>query len=713
MADAIEIIIHAKDEASKVIGGVRSALGGLGSGLQSAGMVAGGALLGIGAAAVGGFGVAMGAAINMNASLEQSTMQFTTLMGDADTAAEHVANLFEFGAKTPFETEPIIAASKHLQIFGGEALNSMENLTLIGDSAAAVGAPIDEVSFWVGRLYSNLQAGQPFGEAAARLQELGIMAPETKTQLEEMQKAGASGTEVFGAFQERMGSFAGAMDMQSRSWTGMMSTLSDTFSMAAANALGPFFDLAEEGLGALLGWLNSPGIQNGIASIAAGLTTVAGVIHSFIANLQEGMSPLDAFIEAIWDIAPQSVLDGLVNFRDNILPGLTTAFHNIVDPIVSWVQNNIQLKDVLIGLGIAILSAVVPAVVSLALSMAPILLAVGAVIAVVALLRNAWENNWGGIQEKTAAAIDFVRNLIQTALAAIQAFWAEHGAAIMVAVQQAWTFIQTTIQTAIVIISTIVQTVLAAIQTFWQEHGAAILATATQFWNLIKGLIDGVITQIKLIIDVFRLAFEGDWEALGAKIFEIWENAWTTVVNFLSGLWGMILPWLAGLWESIKGWFTRTDWAGLGRQIIQGIINGVRAMGDALGGVLQGIVDAAISRIKALLGISSPSRLMAYYGRMTGAGLVDGIGSQIPAVRDAIGNLLSAADVGNVAVGLSGGYQAGAAVGARGGAGVGQTTVVNIDARGAQRGVDRDLRSMVEEVLREYSVRADVRMRTG
>ena len=47
---------------------------------------------------------------------------------------------------------------------------------------------------------------------------------------------------------------------------------------------------------------------------------VIAVFESFINNLQEGMSVIDAFIEAIWDIAPQPVLDALVAFRDNILP---------------------------------------------------------------------------------------------------------------------------------------------------------------------------------------------------------------------------------------------------------------------------------------------------------------------------------------------------------------------------------------------------------
>jgi phage-related protein len=267
-----------------------------------------------------------------------------------------------------------------------------------------------------------------------------------------------------------------------------------------------------------------------------------------------------------------------------------------------------------------------------------------------------------------------------------------------------WQTIQTAISTVITTVQTIITTAFAAIQAFWQAHGAAILATATQFWNLIKGLIDGVVNQIKLIVDAFRLAFEGDWYAFGQKLFEIWENAWNTVVNFLSGLWDMVLPWLSSLWNSVKGWFTGTDWASLGRSIVQGIINGLRAMGGALSSALQGIVDAAIQRIKAMLGIASPSKVTTHYGKMIGQGLIDGMLSKVGAVGDAAGQMFGAAGRGGVSVGFVGGSATG---------GGGRTTVVNIDARGAARGVDRDLRAMVEDVLRQYGTQADMRLRTS
>ena len=459
MSDTIEVIILAKDQVSKTIGGIRSSLGGLGSAFAPIRAVGTAAFLGIGAAAIGGFGVAMGAAIDMNSSLEQSTMQFTTLMGDADLAAEHVANLFEFGAKTPFETGPIIAASKHFQIFGGDALNTMENLTLVGDAAAAVGAPIDEVGFWVGRLYSSLQAGQPFGEAAMRLQELGIMTPQVRTAMEEMQAAGEDGTAIWGTYQGALGSFTGAMEMQSQSWTGLTSTIKDQLSMLAADTLKPFFELLKTGLSSLATWLASPEVQAGIQRLAEGLKTLIVSVTEFVTN-------------------------SIIPFVQEHGPAIKAA-----------------LIAIAVALGGLLIVGAISAAITIALN--PIVLIFAAIGAAAALLKTAWDNNWGGIQEKTRAVIDFLRPFIEGAIAAIKAN---------------------------------IEAFLTGVKAFWDAHGEAIVDTAKKAWELIKGLIEGVIKHIKLIIDAFRLAFEGDWEGLGKKIFEIWKNAWDTVVNFLRGL---------------------------------------------------------------------------------------------------------------------------------------------------------------------------------
>lgn len=513
MADTIEVVILAKDQVSKTIGGIRSSLGGLGSAFEPIRAVGTAAFLGVGAAAVGGFGMALGAAIDMNASLEQSTMQFTTLMGDADLAAEHVANLFEFGAKTPFETGPIIAASKHLQIFGGDALNTMDNLTLVGDAAAAVGAPIDEVGFWVGRLYSNLQAGQPFGEAAMRLQELGIMTPQVRTAMEEMQATGEDGTAIWGTYQEQLGSFTGAMDMQSQSWTGLMSTIKDNLSMAAAEGLKPFFDLAKEGLSSLATWLQSPEVQAGIQRLAEGFKTLIVSVTEFVTN--------------------------------SIIPFVK--------------EHGEALKNILAAIGIVIIASVIPAIVSLAISMAPIILVVAAVAAVVALLRAAWEQNLGGIQEKTAAVWGVIQPLLQTAwdwlqihvpaaLETLRAFWVDVvWPAIGGAIEFVWPIISAILDTLVNVIQTAVIPTVEDIYRFWVDTAWPAISEAlrTAWEDVIQPALEAlrafiIDTVLPAIQDFATKWTEEIWPAIQDALQAAWEN--------------VIKP----IWEALKVWLTVT-----------------------------------------------------------------------------------------------------------------------------------------------------------
>lgn len=229
------------------------------------------AMAGIGVAVMAGFGMAVKSSIDVNSQLETTNLQFETLMGDADLAREHVAGLFEFAERTPFETGPIIDASLKLQTFGGAALNTQENMTLLGDAAAATNAPIDELGFWVGRLYANLEAGQPFGEAAARLQELAVMSPQARAEMEALQASGASAQEVFAYFQGDLEKFTGAMDKQAGTWSGMTSTIADQLHLLVADALKPFFETGKEGMAKLIKALSSPEVKQAIEGIGRSL----------------------------------------------------------------------------------------------------------------------------------------------------------------------------------------------------------------------------------------------------------------------------------------------------------------------------------------------------------------------------------------------------------------------------------------------------------
>lgn len=210
---------------------------------------------------------AKAAIIGTNAELETSKLQFETLTGSAMRANTIVEDLFEFAKKTPFETGPIIQASRMLQTFGGDALNTKENLQSIGNAAAAVSAPINELGFWIGRLYSSVQAGRPFGEAAMRLQELAVLSPKARNEMEALQKSGGSATEVWKVLQTELGRFTGAMDKQSKTWTGVISTFSDSINLGAAKMFQPLFESMRDAIGDINGLLDSGTFTNFVTLI--------------------------------------------------------------------------------------------------------------------------------------------------------------------------------------------------------------------------------------------------------------------------------------------------------------------------------------------------------------------------------------------------------------------------------------------------------------
>ena len=252
-------------------------------------------LLGAGAAA---YSTIKDAAIGMNSTLEKSTLQFTTLMGDSDRARAHVADLFEIAKKTPFETGPIIQASMALQVAGGAALNTKGHIIMLGDAAAATGAPIDELSRWTGRLYAALQGGKPFGEATENLRRLMVMSPQTSQKLEDMQKAGKSASEIFAVFTGDLGRFSGAMEKQAGTWEGVTSTFRDSVNLLAADAFKPLFVVVRDGIAAIDEFMSSPAAEQMAAWFKdelSGAIQTAGDAYRSFADYLKGDDSAQAF----------------------------------------------------------------------------------------------------------------------------------------------------------------------------------------------------------------------------------------------------------------------------------------------------------------------------------------------------------------------------------------------------------------------------------
>ena len=109
------------------------------------------------------------------------------------------------------------------------------------------------------------------------------------------------------------------------------------------------------------------------------------------------------------------------------------------------------------------------------------------------------------------------------------------------------------------------------------------------------------------------------------------SNGASALWNVISGIPGQILSALGNVGSLLYS---------AGRDVIQGLINGIKNMASALWEGIKNTVSGAVDGIKNFLGINSPSRVFKEIGVFTGQGLVLGLESQSDKVHDAFTNLV-------------------------------------------------------------------------
>ena len=79
---------------------------------------------------------------------------------------------------------------------------------------------------------------------------------------------------------------------------------------------------------------------------------------------------------------------------------------------------------------------------------------------------------------------------------------------------------------------------------------------------------------------------------------------------------------ISAIWDTIMN----TDWLSLGKNIIDGVIQGVKNAASSLIQVFKDLASSALDAVKDFFGIHSPSRVMRdQVGKMIPAGMAEGV----------------------------------------------------------------------------------------
>lgn len=541
--NTIEIVINAKDNASKVLGGV-------GKNIQDIGKIA-----------IGGFGALTAATAAVGVGIAKLALDaaplvnienaFAGIAESAGTGMDEMLRALQEGSGGMIANRDLMLSfNKAAQLvstdFATRLPDAMGSLSKV---AAATGQDLDflldSLVTGVGRLspmiLDNLgiqvdltAAQEEYAESIGKsVKDLTKQEQQTALMNQVMEKLTANTA----AMPDVAGSAAAGVAQMEATFTNLKDELGKAFLPALNTVLTTFSDLAARVMPIVTDFFMNV--------LAPAVETVIGAFSEFIGLILAGEEPITALVDVLANFLPEEVIVAIEDF--------VAGVKNIIDTVapyvqmaVDWIAQNIQLKDVLIALGIAIASVVVPALVSVMLTIAPIIATIAALIGAVALMRKVWEEDIGGIRtfltEAFAEISVWLSENIPIAIETARAFWED---TLKPALETVWAFIQDSIvpifEALVIWLGETIPVAVQALSDLWQN----VLKPALEIvWTFIQDSLFPLLTSlwelISVSLSVALTALAGIWE-------NVLKPALETVYNFIKDNINPVL-------ETMKGW---------------------------------------------------------------------------------------------------------------------------------------------------------------
>lgn len=173
---------------------------------------------------------------NVRGQFQKLEVAFNTMLGSADKADALMAQLVRTAAITPFDLEGVAQGAKQLLAYGMEAEKVNETLIRLGDIAAGLSMPLNDLVYLYGttmaqgRLYTQ-DLNQFTGRGIPMIEELAKVFGVAESKVKDLVEAGRVGfPEVQKVIENLTGEgskFGGLMEEQSKTITGQISNIED------------------------------------------------------------------------------------------------------------------------------------------------------------------------------------------------------------------------------------------------------------------------------------------------------------------------------------------------------------------------------------------------------------------------------------------------------------------------------------------------------
>ncbi|MEC3772187.1 phage tail protein [Bacillus velezensis] len=202
------------------------------------------------------------------------------------------------------------------------------------------------------------------------------------------------------------------------------------------------------------------------------------------------------------------------------------------------------------------------------------------------------------------------------------------------------TFFTSWLNTQKKIFSTVWNAIKTVVTTVWK----AVSSTAKSIWNGLKSFFSGMLNGTKSVFTSVWNAVKGFVTGLWKGLVSTAKSLFNSMKNAISGIMKSAKSTITSIWNGVMKFFRGINLWQIGKNIIQGLINGISGMAGALASKVKSMANAIPNGMKKLLGIHSPSRVMRdKVGYHVGTGMAAGIDKSQGKVKAAAAKAAKAA----------------------------------------------------------------------
>jgi len=487
------------------------------------------AFAGIVATIAAGAAAATGFAIKSASEMENLRINLDVMTGSAENGGKIFKDLYDFAAKTPFETGDLAKATQTMLGFGIPSEKVMDNLKMLGDVSMGNKDKLGSLTLAFSQITST---GRLMGQDLLQLINAGfnpltIISQKTGKSMSELKDDMAAGsisaemvTDAFKTATSEGGLFYQGMEKGSKTLSGTWSTLKDSIGMLARQFVG-LSSTGEIIKGGLLDKLKD-GIK-GITDALAYLST------------DEGMKKIEDFMNIMKVVTP--IVAGA------IIGGLVPAFGGLVlaiSPLLPFIAIGAA-----IAAGITLLVIGIKAAIPFFQSFGKgIVDTFGSIVEWFKKLPETISNVWAII---TNGIVSFFNGFVS-----LFTYWIPYGIGFAIG----W-----------------FQTLPEKIGEFLTQAITNIKQWGINTWNYLKVEVPKWITNIFNWFKELPGKIASGLSTLGSTIKSTFSNAWNTLVSEISS-------WPGKIW----------DW---GKNIAQSFVDGFKnALKGIAGAFTSGVNDA-------------------------------------------------------------------------------------------------------------------------